>query len=145
MKTFLIKIFRIIAGVCLMPLLYARYGLLVLITLAIIFIPNDENDSLTGVIMFIVMGYGSLFMLIMGPARLMKHWAGLWVWIFAIKYDVGFSDRPDVMHSASVWSHSVLKVDGREYETSVATMGGKTYEEEDHMARKAVMYGLIRW
>ena len=80
----------------------------------------------------------------MGQARLMKYWAGLFIWIFRIKYSDEWDGTPAVMHSASVWSHPILVVDGKKYKVSVATMGGKTYDEDDHMARKAVIYSLIR-
>lgn len=138
MKT-LIRIFKIIIGILLLPLLYARYSGVIFLLIGIFTPLLFEHLFMAWIF------YSAWFVIFMGSARLMKYWAGLWVWIFRIKYSDEWDETPDVMHSASVWSHSILTVDGREYKVSIATMGGKTYDEDDHFARKAVIYSLIRW
>lgn len=48
-----------------------------------------------------------------------------------------------MMHSYSVWSYPILSVNGKEYNLSIAVMGGNLYDEDDNIRRMAIVYSLL--
>lgn len=73
----------------------------------------------------------------------MKYWTLLWQNIFNVKYEIKGQWTSPMMHSYSVWSYPILSVNGKEYNLSIAVMGGNLYDEDDNIRRMAIVYSLL--
>ena len=134
-----------ILGLLLAPLLYARYSFILFSPFAI-YAMTKTNDysTILEVWLFVWFVYAVFFGVIMGNFGIMHYWSKLWCKILRVKYEIIENDTSDEMYLFSVWSHPILKVKGKEYQLSIAVMGGNLYEEDDNIRRKAIIYYLFK-
>ena len=132
-KAFFILLVRRMCGLIVMPFLYTRYSIVFFIPLII---AKQE-------FIFLWFMYAVFFGFIMGNCGVMKYWTKLFQLIFKVKYSIIGQWTSDMMHSYSVWSHPILKVREKEYNLTVAIMGGNLYAVDDNLRRKAIVYWLL--
>ena len=127
------RIIKYIIGILLMPILYARYSI-------VLFTPLILND-LNFIILWMI--YAIMFAFIMGICGVIKYWTKLFVWILRINYKVTGQWNSDSMYSFNIWWFPILNIGDKEYRLTISTSGGNIYEPEDNLRRKAIVYWLF--
>jgi len=131
---------RRMCGLIAIPFLYARYSIIIFIVITAIYWNEHWTEML-----FAMWGiYALFFVFVMGNCGVMKYWTLLWQKIFNVKYEIKGQWTSPMMHSHSVWSHPILSVNGKEYNLSIAVMGGNLYNEDDNIRRKAIVYSALQ-
>lgn len=121
------NILKRLLGLILLPFLYARYTF-------VFFLPLLFTKWGFGMFVFCWVVFASFYSVL----KIMVPVSKLIVWYFDIKYkEIGQWCRP-MMHSASVWSHPIVRINDRAYHFSYTTMGGTMYEGEEKLRRLAV-------
>lgn len=136
------KSLRVIMGIILMPVLYARYSFVFFLLL----LPRASSEyDYPSVFSFCLMWiiYVIIFNLIMGHGDLINKLLKLIQKVFAIEYTLdGRWNRSDT-YSFSHWHYPVLRVRDKKYNLRIAVMGGNTYTKESNILRKAIVYWMF--
>lgn len=124
---------RKILAIFIIPMLYVRWQLLILLSgMAYLGASFD-------VIFFLGLLYFSLAGLFL-PLGLMCDKI---IKILRIKYDVKTHWSPPIIHSASYWVNPVITIDGDSHDVSIAKRGGNMHSYESALKRKVIFLWLM--
>lgn len=130
------KLLRRILGVVLTPILYSRWSVVLIPILLLMGIPHDAVIPLWFFYTVFSVNIMGIFGLLNPITKLIQR-------LLKLEYTEGRDWSSKMMHSANIWSHPTLIIEGREYKRMFSVAGGNIHDEDVSIRRDAIFTYLF--